>query len=100
MDLFRTRPSKAFCGGKLNSLSGARLSHLHWCMVCAPERLNLDCAVWLIQRDIHSNASVNILMCSISMLVGLPRPEALCQSKGWRVCVVKDLSLDRLQNIQ
>jgi hypothetical protein len=77
MDEYRT--SKACCGCGLNlvQVDGSRM---YQCGSCTPEGQNLDCAVRFIDRDI--NASVNIAMCGINMLLGRSRPPALCRSVG------------------
>ncbi|KAG5187420.1 hypothetical protein JKP88DRAFT_161854 [Tribonema minus] len=77
MDEFRTSKACCGCGKNLVQVNGSRVFR---CISCTPEGDNLDCSVRFIDRDI--NASVNIAICGINMLLGRTRPQHLCRAAG------------------
>ncbi|KAG5183946.1 hypothetical protein JKP88DRAFT_163552 [Tribonema minus] len=77
MDEFRTSKACCGCGKNLVQVNGSRVFR---CISCTPEGDNLDCSVRFIDRDV--NASVNIAICGINMLLGMARPPHLCRAAG------------------
>ncbi|KAG5187444.1 hypothetical protein JKP88DRAFT_307688 [Tribonema minus] len=77
MNEFRTSKACCGCGKNLVQVNGSRVFR---CISCTPEGDNLDCSVRFIDRDI--NASVNIAICGINMLLGRTRPQHLCRGAG------------------
>ncbi|KAG5186441.1 hypothetical protein JKP88DRAFT_241049 [Tribonema minus] len=75
MDEFRTSMTCCGCGMNLVQVDSSRV---YQCASCTPESVNQNCSVRFIDRDV--NASVNIGMCGIRMLLGMSRPLHLCRT--------------------